>query len=243
MNALSMRAAASRGAARALVSGFSAAVLIILLTAALLGGGYVLRREWLTYKVEALLAEPSGRDVAGRLKTLADLERACGDPCSVRAQLAAAAIRTQAALATTSPAVRRQLLARALADVESAETREPANGDAALQRAYLTVLTAPSETAPSVIQALRDSYAKAPFALKGGWRLVYAGRYWTALDRPLRTAVLDEAAWLVAVKPRLRPQVEAAFTDQAGQFALALRLHCSTRCAPSRQASRISVPQ
>lgn len=217
-----------------LLSRLGMTFLVLLLGLALAGGAHVVRGEWLSYRAEAIFANPDRRDNPARLKALADVQDACGDRCSVRVWLAASAIRAQAAETEPSPVARRVLLLHALADARAAEAREPANGDATLQRAYLTLILAASPTAPEVLQALRDSYRTAPFSLRGGWRLVHAGRFWASLDKPLRTAVLDEAAWLVEIKPRLRPQVEAAFTDPAGQFALALRLDCSGHCARTR---------
>lgn len=98
--------------------------------------------------------------------------------------------------AAETPADAGRLLRMATADLDHARHSRRSWGEAEVGTIYLALLRDGAQ-APDTLDALRRSYAAAPFLRDSApWRIRYAVSVWPLLDPTTRSRVVDETVWL-----------------------------------------------
>lgn len=180
---------------------------------------------WVVWRVQAAeeVVVTAERIIAGHgdEATLIRAESACGAPCTPQARVTAAAARNT--LALRSGAVQRtEYLDRVERDLQGLTEGPVARADALVQLAQARAVRA--DAVGPALEPLARSYDREPFSTGFGvWRLRVAGSNWAAASPALRVRALDEAEWLIRIRPDDRTGVEALFSDPAAAMAFQLR--------------------
>lgn len=215
-----------------------AVIVIAALVGVVWGGGLVSRVRAADDVVAAAEQVIAGE---GDEATLIRAEAECGPLCPAEARVTAAAARNSLALRSQAT-LRLAYLGRVERDLQGLVEGPEARADALVQLAQARAVRA--DAVEPALEPLARSYQRAPFSTGFGvWRLRVVGSNWAAASPALRIRALDEAEWLIRIRPDDRAGVEALFSDPAAAMAFRLRsLRSGARVTQPTVGSRAPLP-
>jgi hypothetical protein len=213
-----------------------------------LAGGFALAAAgaWPAVQAErrAAVAEAQTTEALGGPDALfwedEDAPAACDAGCPPRVAAAVGARLAADAAQTRDLGVRLHEAEQAEALLVSAVKARPAAGEWWAWLAFARTLD--GEETPQVLQALGQSYRRAPYlSSMARWRIGLAGAVWPLLTPDVKAAAANEVAWLNAVRPaedlNLAALVVAHVRDPQARAALGAALQ---RPLPTAAPHRIS---
>ncbi|MBP2276023.1 hypothetical protein [Sphingomonas sp. PL20] len=143
---------------------------------------------------------------------------------SSQAAAALAELAIEGASHTTENGLRKLYLGEAIDLVKRVRVARPDWPIGNILRARLLVAQSGTITPPA-IQAFQASYANGGFLRREAkWRIAFATLCWRSLTSHTRSAVVDEAVWMVRYDGNLRPEIEALLGDSPAAVSFQLRL-------------------